>query len=466
MDKYEEFKERIKRSVEEFKKIGKRETIRIISHLDCDGIAACSILIKAFNRENRKYSISIIQQLNEKIINELKNEDSFFFFFSDLGSAYSELIYKSFKNVFILDHHKLNKKDNNITHINPHLFNIDGSKEISGAGVAYLFAKELNEKNKDMAHIAVIGAIGDIQENNGFLKLNDEILQEAIKQGTIKIKKGLKVFGSYTKPLHKVLEYSSDIYVPGVTGSETNSIKFLQNLGINPKNGDGWRKMTELNEDEMQRLITAIVIKRDSQSNPEDIIGYSYILTKETYDQLKGAKEFSTILNACGRLNKASLGIGCCLGDKKNKKRAIENLVNYKKEIVNAMNWYNDNKNNKNIIKKKEKFIIINAKDNILPTITGTLASMLARNNEFEEGTLILSMAQQMDNTTKVSLRVAGKNKNDLMEIINKIAEKVGGDAGGHKDAAGAIIKTEKEEEFVKEAEKILNEATLEENIS
>ena len=54
--------------------------------------------------------------------------------------------------------------------MNPHLFDIDGSTEISGAGVVYLFCKALDGKNKDMAHIAIVGAIGDIQEDKGFKK--------------------------------------------------------------------------------------------------------------------------------------------------------------------------------------------------------------------------------------------------------------------------------------------------------
>ena len=83
---------------------------------------------------------------------------------------------------------------------------------------------------------------------------------------------------------------------------------------------------------------------------------------------------------------------------------------------------------------------------------------MLARNNEFKKGTLIMSMAQQMDNTTKVSLRCAGDNESDLMGIIKDITEKIDGEAGGHKDAAGAIIKTEDEEKFIEEARKILKE--------
>ena len=52
--------------------------------------------------------------------------------------------------MFIFDHHELGAKHKieNITHVNPHLVGIDGSKEISGAGVVYNFAKALNKENE------------------------------------------------------------------------------------------------------------------------------------------------------------------------------------------------------------------------------------------------------------------------------------------------------------------------------
>ena len=43
----------IENAINEFKKIDK--PIRIISHIDCDVIAAASILVKAFVRENKKF---------------------------------------------------------------------------------------------------------------------------------------------------------------------------------------------------------------------------------------------------------------------------------------------------------------------------------------------------------------------------------------------------------------------------
>ena len=90
--------------------------------------------------------------------------------------------------MFILDHHEPEKLDvdaKNIVFVNPHKFGIDGGKEISGAGVVFMFVNALDESMKQFAHIGIIGAIGDMQEHNGFGHLNNEILQTAISQGKI-----------------------------------------------------------------------------------------------------------------------------------------------------------------------------------------------------------------------------------------------------------------------------------------
>jgi len=217
MDRYERFKEHIEINAEKFKEISKKETIRLVSHLDADGISASAILIKMLNSDSRKYSISVVQQLDKKVLEEISKEPYDYFIFSDLGSGQLGFIkkYLANKTVFILDHHKPEDVDigSNIIHINPHLFGIDGSKEIAGAGVVYMFARLLNKKIDDMAHIAIIGAVGDIQEDKGFLKLNNEILETAIKKGKIKLIKGLRIFGAQTKPLQS--STYPGIFIPG-----------------------------------------------------------------------------------------------------------------------------------------------------------------------------------------------------------------------------------------------------------
>jgi RecJ-like exonuclease len=472
MDKYKQFYESIEKAVERFKSFEKNKTIRLISHLDADGISACAILMHILMQENRKYSISIVQQLDREKLLELSKESYSYFIFSDLGSGQIKDIIELFPNkkIIILDHHEPEKIENlnsNITHINPHLNGIDGSKEIAGAGVVYLFAKTLDKKYEDLAHIAIIGAIGDIQEDKGFLKLNNEILETAVKKEKIKVKKGLRMFGIQTKPLHKVLEYSTDPYIPGVSGSESGAIQFLHQIGIEPKNGSNWKKIVHLNDEDMKKLVAGIIMKRMNETKPDDVLGQIYILPNEEKESpTRDAREFATLLNACGRMEKASFGIGACLGIKKDRQKAFQTLLDYKKEIVSAINWYNDHKNNSFII-KGNRFMIIHAQDNINPNIIGTLASIISKSNDIENNTYILSLAQKENGTTKISLRISGFDKKDidLREILKQVIAKTGGEAGGHMSAAGALIPAEKEQEFIEIAKDILTKKGMEERI-
>ncbi|MBW2977428.1 DHH family phosphoesterase [Candidatus Woesearchaeota archaeon] len=475
MDKYQEFKQSLAKAVEKFNSFDPKQTIRVISHLDADGTSACAILIHLLNKENRKYSISIVPQLTREKIMEFSKEEYPYYIFADLGSGQLSIIAEVLKDkkILILDHHEPEQTEikENITHINPHLFKIDGSVEISGAGVVYLFAQSISKDYEKLAHLAIIGAIGDVQETKGELKqLNNEILQTAIKKGLLEVKKGIRLFGMQTKPLHKVLEYSTDPYIPGVTGSESGAIQFLHQIGIDPKNSEknGWKKIIHLSEEDMRKLATGIIMKRLNETSPEDIFGLIYILPNEKQESpTRDVKEFATLLNACGRLGKASFGMGACLGIEKDKKRALETLAEYKKEIINAIKWFEANEKSQKII-KKDKFMIINTEDNIPVTMVGTLASILSKSNNFQNSTYIMTLGQALDNTTKISLRLSGRKdeSKDLRDLLKQIIARTGGEAGGHQYAAGCIIPTEKEEEFLRVAEEILTKRTMEEKIN
>jgi len=469
MDSYELFKEDIKKSVEEFKKIDRKEVIRVVSHLDADGISAASIMVKCLNNDNRKYSISIIQQIKKEVLEELARESYKYFVFTDIGSGAISDIEELFKEkiVFILDHHdpeKTEVKSKNIFFVNPHKFEIDGGKEVSGAGVTYLFASQLDKKMEEFAHVAIIGAMGDMQEHNGFERINSEILKTAIDKGKIKVIRGLRLFGAQTKPLHKILEYCTDPFIPGVSGSESGAIQFLQQIGINPKNEKGWKKIMHLTEDEMKNLVTGVILARSAEKNPDDVLGNVYLLREEDHESpTKDAKEFATLLNACGRLDKASLGIGACLGDETIKKKAIHLMTAYKKEIINSLKWYDENKNS-NFVTKGNGYVIINAQDKIRSTLIGTLASILSKSIGTKEK-FIMSMAQLIDGTTKISLRMGGINNGvDLKQIIVGIIKDMPNcEAGGHANAAGALISTDMEDEFIERAKVVLEKKAMEE---
>jgi len=462
MDKYDAFRKHIADSAKKFQEL-KNETVRIISHLDCDGICAASILIHALKSQNRGFAISIVPQLTETFIKELAKEEYKIIAFTDLGSGMIEQVKEHLKSkdVVILDHHEVSGVGNDrVLHINPHMFGIEGSREVSGAGVAYMFAEALDRKNEACAHLAVVGAIGDAQENSGFERLNASILETARNQGKISVQKGLRLFGMQTRPIHKILGYSTDPYIPGVSGSESGAIQFLHNLGISPKKGKGWKKMADLSQEEMQALVAGVVLARRGEAKPEDVLGNIYILEQEEEESpLRDAKEFATLLNSCGRMGKASLGIGACLGDPKMKRQAISHLLEYRREIIAAMQWFEAHRGTA-AVQEHPGYMIISAGTEILSTMIGTIASMIAKSNTTRPGTIIISMAEAPDKTLKASIRRAGFQSDgsiDLRSIMEEITSRVDGSStGGHIYAAGSVIPQGKEKEFLEAARDVL----------
>ncbi|MEK6826369.1 MAG: DHH family phosphoesterase [Nanoarchaeota archaeon] len=463
----QDFLHEIKKDANELKKHN-TELIKVISHLDADGLSSSAIITRALTRGGFKFSLATVRQLDDFLFDELSRENFSTLIFLDLGSGSIKQIEERFKNrtIYILDHHKpQDHKPKNATVINPHYYNIDGSKEISGAGIAYLFAKALDSANIDMAHIAILGAIGDMQENNGFHSdLNNFILEDAINSGKIEVKIGLRMFGMQTRPINKVLEYTTDPYIPGVSGNELGTKKFLEEIGLNFVENGKYKKLVNLTDEEMKKLVTGIILRRiGSEEKPDDVLGKVYLLVEEEDENpLKDAKEFSTLLNACGRLNKPSVGIGCCLGDKKSKEEAIILLLDYKREIINSLNWFYANKNK---FIEGPGYLIINAEDNIKDTMIGTIGSLISKNSMYKEGTIIITMAYTIDGNIKASLRTVGKTKKDLMAITKTIVTKVGGIGGGHKYAAGALIPLDKEKEFIEATKEVLKAGIMEKTI-
>jgi len=439
------------KAVNEFKKI---DNIRVIAHLDADGVASAAILTKCFLREGKKFSLSIVKNLDERRLKELSRETYKNIFFVDLGSGNLSIIkkYLGDRKIFILDHHIMEEFDNDFFIINPHLLKIENaSNVISGAGIAYLFSKKVNEKNKDMAHIAIVGAIGDIQS---FESYNKDILKDAVDAGKIEIKNGLRMFGAQTRPLYKLLEYSTDPYIPGVTGNEGAVINFLDEIGIEFRKDGSFRKLNDLDKEEMKKLVTGIILKRmGSEEDAEDIFGDIYLLKEEEEESsTKDAREFSTLLNACGRLGRYSVGVGTCLGSEESREESNKVLKEYKMEIIKCLNWFHKNKDS--FIEKKG-FVIINAEDNLKETMVGTLCSIISNSNVYEKDTILIGTVYTLDNKIKISVRLTGNKDIDLREILQKIVEN--GEVGGHKKACGALIEMKDEESFINNAIRILN---------
>jgi single-stranded-DNA-specific exonuclease len=399
-------------AVKEFQELTKNKEIQIISHHDTDGITSAAILTKALSREGKKFSTRIVKGLDEEIINSLPQDKIIIFL--DLASNSFEYIKKLKTKVFILDHHELTSDPpENVTIINPHIF---GEEEISGAGVTYLFAKALNEKNIELAHFAVIGMVGDMLE-----KKPSKIYNDIINSSKIILKKGLIMYPA-TRPIDKVLEYSSDIFIPGVTGSSIGTSNFLRDLGITRKQGR-YKSIIEL-------------------------IGNIYLVN--FFGNLEDVRQISAVINACSRLGESGLAISYCLQNQKAKERVDKLYTKYKQEIVKALNSVATFKKIEN-----KNYIIINAEDKIKDTIIGTIASILSNSRNYEKGKAIIAMAYNEDKI-KISARMVGKTEKNIREVLNSVVEIIGGEVGGHSAAAGALIEKTKEGEFIDEIKRKL----------
>ena len=460
------FNERIQQAVLLFRERVSHGPVLVVGNLDADGITATSLIVRALMREHISFAVNIIKQINDSYLDELSSSPYGTIFFVDLGSGYISGIEQKLtgKHVFILDHHYPEKWEvhQSIMHVNPHLDDIDGTKEISAAGVCYFFARQLNVQNLDMAHLALIGAVGDIQENNGFIGLNREILKDALDNNLIEVKDGLRMYGIYTRPLSRVLEYSTNPYIPGVTGNRAGALKFIEEHGIARKGKSETIRLNDLNQDDVDKLLNALHMK--VQNN---LLGPVYLLRKmNDIPALRDLREFSTLLNACGRMGKASLGVGVCLEDKESIAQAFKILEEYRHEILQGLEWFYKHRGTECVIEGKG-FTIIRADAEIRDTIIGTLASLISKSNVYPDNTIIMSMARTLGDEIKISMRISGFGKSaiDLRKIVKEIINKTGGYGGGHRLAAGATIPQDKEDKLISIATETLSRGVVEEQL-
>jgi len=429
--------ESIKNFANEFLKKTKGKQIQIISHNDTDGITSAAIIAKTLQRINKKFSIKIVKQIEKETIANLPKDKPLLFL--DLASNSFNYLEKLKTEIFILDHHEITSEiPKNIRIINPHLFN---EEEISGAGLTYLFAKELNKQNTDLAHLAVIGMVGDLLEKNP-----GKIYNKIINDSKVTVKKGLIMYPA-TRPVDKVLEYSSDIYIPEVTGSSIGTNNFLREIGIK-KSGGRYKSLIELNEEETSKLITAISLQRVDQGDSAELIGNIYLIN--FFNKLEDIRQISAMINACSRSGESGIAIAFCLQSPAAKERVDQIYIKHKQGIVEALNSLPELKKIEN-----KNYLIINAEDKIKDTIIGTVASILSNSRDYEKGKAIIAMAYN-ENKIKISARMVGKSGKNIRDVLNSVVEIVGGEVGGHSGAAGALIEKKKEKEFVDELKKKL----------
>ena len=429
--------EQIKKVSEEFLQASKNKEIYVVSHFDTDGITSAAIMIKTLKKLDKKFSLKIVKSLEEEFIYDLpKNK---LILFLDLASGCMDYLAESnLQDIFIIDHHEIVQKvPEKVNIINPELMN---KEKLSASCLTYLFCREINPEIKESAKLAVLGMIGDMLEKN-INKLNHNILED----GQVQKKRGLLIYPS-TRPLNRTLEFCSTPYIPNITGNIKGVLELLREIKLSPVNGK-YKSILELDDDEMKRIVTAIMLRNPKTKN-EEIVGDIFLL--KLFNKLEDARELSAMINACSRYGETETAMQFCLEIPKAKKKAESIHAKYKQLLISGLKFATETEK----IQGKD-FVIINAKHNIKDTMVGTIASILSNSAIYEEGTAIITMAYDEDKI-KISSRIAGRNGKNSREILAKVISQIGGEVGGHEFAAGAIIKKEKEQDFINALKKDL----------
>jgi len=443
----------------------------IYTHLDADGLAAGGIFASILKDLGAPFKVRILNQLTDDVIYKMSFHENCIVVLLDFGSGQRDLLEKSLKvPCIIIDHHQpkisFQNHDTSIIEVNPHHFGIDGSTQISSSGLSYLVARMISEKNVFHSATAIVGALGDRQDcgdKASLIGLNKIFVEEAINNKLLNVKIGLKLFGFESRPIVKSLEYTIDPFIPGLSGDFDACISFLKSIGIPPIDENGnFRRVSDLSSDELRKLVIEIVKYMLNHGITSDVaegmIGTNYILIKEAPDScLRDAREFSSVLNACGRMGFPSYGIALCMGIRGViVQKAFEITNKYRKEISRMLSWFQDNRDK---LRNLQYIQYIHLENNIDERLLSTFASIISSSKTMSMDKPLVCFAFTKNGKIKVSCR-ADRNlikRGINLGLASKIAaESVGGIGGGHDVASGAEIPLNSEEAFLKVLDDII----------
>ncbi|MHA2223957.1 MAG: DHH family phosphoesterase [Candidatus Hodarchaeales archaeon] len=428
---------------EEIQKSTPKHPFYIFSHLDADGLTSASILSATLSQIGINYQVRILDRLEYKTLDKFKNTfpSKSTVIFSDLGTGVLEAFLQWDKsiNIFILDHHSPSSEielTENVHLLNPHHHSIDGAVSVSSAGIVYFVSTKINLQNKRLSPLALIGALGDRQDQGEYSSLtglNKIIVEDAKKLDLITDNVSVWFFDR-TRSIISILRNNKFLGFE----NELEIRAFLNKLEIPERRGKNLRNFYDLSEEEYRRLASELIV--EYKVDPNEIYKRDYQLIQEDTILLRDARVFVTKLNACGRLQRPDVGVALCLGDRQS---AIYDLHviedEYSRSISQGLKWALSEGN----LEELEGIYFLDGQNSINERIIGTILSILSSKRIIKPKPL-LGCAKTSSGKLKISMRLSRfqERKIDLSSLLFQATQKMDPNAevGGHAAAAGAII--------------------------
>jgi single-stranded-DNA-specific exonuclease len=169
------------------------KSVQVFHHNDSDGLSSGAILTRALEREGLKVQRFCLEKPYPAVLRKVFEQEAKLLIFADFAGRIAPLLSElnHGRNLtLVLDHHVAEAStEPKVINLDPDLFGLKGDRDISASTTCYLFAVTMNPANRDMAHIATIGAVGDGFFVDGKLvSQNRDAALEAVKQGLVEIR--------------------------------------------------------------------------------------------------------------------------------------------------------------------------------------------------------------------------------------------------------------------------------------
>lgn len=434
---------------------GKR--ILVVTHIDADGLCSGSTVFASLMRKGANVTLRTVPDLDPRGISELEAQKFDFHILTDLGSTLVEELESAFKGRYlVLDHHQLAEADlRNPSIVNAWAYGFDGGREACSSSMAYFFAVSLDPANDDLAPLAVVGALADRQDagpGRSLIGLNGTAVEEAQSRGLLSVTKDLMFTGRETRPVHEAIALTSTPFLKGLTGSKDAVLAALHQSGLALKDGGAWRTISSLTPNEKMKVTEVIASTLGPVGGATEalahLVGEAYTFEfEDPFTPLRDAREYGTLLNACGRMGAAGVGVSVCLGDRSEAlKAATKTLSEYRSGINKALEGLTSERSR---IEVHGSLVLVKGEGLVDEKLLGPVISVLTSFPEFKDK-VVVGSATSRDSDLKISSRVgdAFAGTVNLGLIMREAAESVAGVGGGHAMAAGAKIPSSKAESF------------------
>lgn len=202
------------------------EAVRLFHHNDADGLSSGAILSRAFTRADYGVERVCLEKPYPTVLERIFEDQGAVLVFADFAGRIAPLLSTLNRGrnlVLILDHHPARPATDPCVHnLDPALFGYRGDRDVSASTTCYRFAEILDPANRDLAYLAVTGAVGDgFYENGRLAGLNRLAVESAEKQGQLEIR--LRPGGEayhLRRPVHAgpVTQLAADLDILGGMG--------------------------------------------------------------------------------------------------------------------------------------------------------------------------------------------------------------------------------------------------------